>query len=85
MKRKRKRKRTRYKNGRERNSSIFLTEDKEKLENGAVDVEIELRETVILLDVSCRYIDSASFHLLDSKTHKTLFFGQKDRAKCKYF
>ncbi len=72
-----KRKRTRYKNGRERNLLIFLTDDKEKLENGAVDVGIELRETVILLDVSCRYIDSASFHLLDSKTHKTLFLTKR--------
>jgi hypothetical protein len=72
-----KRKRTRYKNGRERNLLIFLTDDKEKLENGAVDVDIELRETVILLDMDCRYIDSASFHRLDSKTHKTLFFDKK--------
>ncbi len=70
---KRNRKRIRYKNGRERNSSIFLTGDKEKLEGEAIDVGIELRETVILPDMDCRYIDSASFHLLDRKTHKTFF------------
>ncbi len=70
---KRNRKRTRYKNGRERNSSIFLTGDKEKLEGAAIDVGIELQETVILLDMDCRYIDSAPFHLLDRKTHKTFF------------
>ncbi len=71
------RKRTRCKNGRDRNSSTFLTGDKEKLEGEAIDVGIELRETVILLDMDCRYIDSTSFHLLDRKTHKTLFFNKK--------
>jgi len=78
------RKRTRYENVRERNSSIFLTGDRGKLEGEAIDVGIELRETVILLDMDRRYIDSTSFHLIDRKTHKTLFLTKRE-SKMKIF
>jgi len=78
------RKRTRYENVRERNSSIFLTGDRGKLEGEAIDVGIELREIVILLDMDCRYIDSTSFHLIDRKTHKTLLLTKRE-SKMKIF
>jgi hypothetical protein len=41
---KRNRKRTRYKNGRERNSSIFLTGDKEQLDGEAIDVGLSFEK-----------------------------------------
>jgi hypothetical protein len=74
----------RCKNGRDRNSSTFLAGDKEKLEGEAIDVGIELRETVIFFDIDCSYIDSTSFHILDRKTHKTLFLTKRE-SKMKIF